>query len=777
MCCHQKPRIFVLSLFVLLCCLGSVSADYDAVSNVHLNVKYGTTSTAAVQTAFEAEIGRQATAAAHTVSTIAWASFPTDFTADGTATCTITYSDWQTETETVSYTVVSPTGYAFATTLSSLSSTSSYNSSNAALLSYVNSQLTLTATGNVFQTAVGTAPIYTAASFSWSNSNTAYVAMGATYTFTQTYNGFPVSRTLTVSQSLTSAPDVDIDYSSCNVSTTTDMSYSIDAGKWTACTANMMIPTTWYGKYVYFYYPANAYHASSNSLCLYIPTKANAPSESLSLTATSYSITINNCWDFDNCEYSVNGTTWSTTTKETLTFNGLSAKTSYTVYVRTKAQSGEYFASTNKSASITTKAAVVNNVDVKYSVSDNVGYADAVASIAPSVTSYTMNGSLKDLDLTTFKSIINTYVKDRSSVESTLVINHYTEDTDQTDVKTINFSLPMAAIKEAIMSGNLEATYHCDFLSIDLSNANLLYLKNKSTYGTLYISTAKISTLNGSKFDWVKNQIANDRPVYKLSVSVGSSSSSTSSAGTAVTYNIPYTLQTGELASNIEVYFVNASSGISTLIDSNYTLASSTVTFSSDAAGYFVISNTGTGKAMSFTDVPSSHWARTYINFCYQQGLIAGVSATQYNTTSPVTRAMVMTLLANLAGADTSTAPTSTAFTDIKVTDWYAASANWAKTQGLVTGTTFNPNGAMTRAEIASTIYTFMGKQGQKLTTSKDLAYTDAKKLPTAVKKAIYYVNSAGIMGGTSTTTFNPTGSVTRAQMATILYRLYDILD
>ncbi|MCI2105889.1 MAG: S-layer homology domain-containing protein [Intestinimonas sp.] len=108
-------------------------------------------------------------------------------------------------------------------------------------------------------------------------------------------------------------------------------------------------------------------------------------------------------------------------------------------------------------------------------------------------------------------------------------------------------------------------------------------------------------------------------------------------------------------------------------------------------------------------------------------------------------------------------------FTDIKAGAWYYDAVKYAYDNGLFEGTsdtTFSPDVPMTRAMLATVLYRMGGTPAVTGTSIfTDVAdgefYTDA----------VVWATENNIVKGTSNTTFDPNASVTREQMAVILYR------
>ena len=101
---------------------------------------------------------------------------------------------------------------------------------------------------------------------------------------------------------------------------------------------------------------------------------------------------------------------------------------------------------------------------------------------------------------------------------------------------------------------------------------------------------------------------------------------------------------------------------------------------------YSTYSNTSVSTVFPFTDVPETRWSYPYIKTLYDAGAISGTSATTFSPAANVTRAQFVTILGRLSGADVSKYP-ATPFCDVPESAWYAPFVNWALANGIVSGT------------------------------------------------------------------------------------------
>ncbi|KRF10045.1 hypothetical protein ASG89_00400 [Paenibacillus sp. Soil766] len=87
-----------------------------------------------------------------------------------------------------------------------------------------------------------------------------------------------------------------------------------------------------------------------------------------------------------------------------------------------------------------------------------------------------------------------------------------------------------------------------------------------------------------------------------------------------------------------------------------------------------------------FHDIPSVHWAAKDIAFVTARKLFEGTGDNMFSSESSMTRAMFTQVLANLESIDASDAASSV-FTDVPSGQWYTGAVNWAAKNGIVGGT------------------------------------------------------------------------------------------
>jgi hypothetical protein len=181
----------------------------------------------------------------------------------------------------------------------------------------------------------------------------------------------------------------------------------------------------------------------------------------------------------------------------------------------------------------------------------------------------------------------------------------------------------------------------------------------------------------------------------------------------------------------------------------------------------------------AFTDVPAGHWAAHDVAVAAAHQITLGTSATTFAPDQTLTRATFVTMLARALGLPTPSS-TTTAFTDVAPSAWYAGTVAAAVQAGLVDGTsatTFSPDLPLTREQMAVLLAraaTYQGKNNPLSSAAAQSAlspFGDAGALDGWAYAATAYAVSAGLVRGEQATTLDPLGTATRAEAAAVLVR------
>ena len=162
--------------------------------------------------------------------------------------------------------------------------------------------------------------------------------------------------------------------------------------------------------------------------------------------------------------------------------------------------------------------------------------------------------------------------------------------------------------------------------------------------------------------------------------------------------------------------------------------------------------------AMTFADVAEGAWYYDAVSYVYANGLMDGVSASEFAPEANMTRAMFWTVLARIDGET------------ITGTSWAEAARAWAMESGVSDGT--DPNGKITREQLVTMLWRFAGEPESAQSLS---GYTDASSVSDWATTAMAWAIEKGVITGMTATTLAPQATATRAQAAAILMRFAEL--
>lgn len=107
-------------------------------------------------------------------------------------------------------------------------------------------------------------------------------------------------------------------------------------------------------------------------------------------------------------------------------------------------------------------------------------------------------------------------------------------------------------------------------------------------------------------------------------------------------------------------------------------------------------------------------------------------------------------------------------FGDVPQNSWFADAVKYVSENKLMNGTSttaFSPNGNMSRAMLATVLYRMSGETAEADSSFRDVSSSSY------YAAAVSWASSEGIVNGTGANAFSPNASVTREQLAAMLYR------
>ena len=317
------------------------------------------------------------------------------------------------------------------------------------------------------------------------------------------------------------------------------------------------------------------------------------------------------------------------------------------------------------------------------------------------------------------------------------------------------------------------ATDH--LVSVNIGLDTLKQLDAASAGGDIILRANKVDALRSTE---VKAAIGT-RPVYDLSLvylSGGKETPITSLNGHTISVRLPYTAAKGEQTGNLYAVYVDDAGKVEWITRSSYDASLKAVVFET---GHFSVYGVGyKNPAPAFTDI-HNHWAADNILFAASRGLLSGTSDTTFSPGTGMTRGMFVTALGRLAGINPDSYQTGK-FTDVKADAYYAPYVNWAAQNGImegVTATTFAPDTNINREQMAVIMANYAKKLGYDLPkTLRAVTFADNAQISSWAKDAVKAMQQVGILAGKANNCFDPKGTATRAEVATVLRRFVKIV-
>ena len=188
--------------------------------------------------------------------------------------------------------------------------------------------------------------------------------------------------------------------------------------------------------------------------------------------------------------------------------------------------------------------------------------------------------------------------------------------------------------------------------------------------------------------------------------------------------------------------------------------------------------NPNTG-ANPFTDVSTSDWFYDDVMFVYENGLMAGTSATTFEPYSNATRVQIAVIFYCLDGSPA--VERKNDFTDVEYgpgTVRYYNAVTWAQQNGIMSGCgggKFGPNDPVTCEQLASIFYCYAKYKGCDVTVAGSLdRFTDKSDLSAWAQEAMKWAVGNGILNGRENNLLDPKGTATRAEIAAMLHRFVE---
>lgn len=181
-----------------------------------------------------------------------------------------------------------------------------------------------------------------------------------------------------------------------------------------------------------------------------------------------------------------------------------------------------------------------------------------------------------------------------------------------------------------------------------------------------------------------------------------------------------------------------------------------------------------------FTDVSDDDWFADGVQYVYQNNLMNGTSATTFSPDSKFTRAMFVTILGRMEGVDPDKYQ-GTPFSDVNGVAWAKPYIQWASEKGIVNGVgdgNFAPNNFITREQYCTILVRYMDNTGKDFLGDPSIipTYPDVDDISTYAITGFIEMASYGLIDDVEGFAL-PKVYMTRADIADLFSRFHDMIE
>lgn len=178
--------------------------------------------------------------------------------------------------------------------------------------------------------------------------------------------------------------------------------------------------------------------------------------------------------------------------------------------------------------------------------------------------------------------------------------------------------------------------------------------------------------------------------------------------------------------------------------------------------------------ASAFADLDLKEWYYDAVIASIDAGYFQGDADGNFYPNKNITRAEFAMIVTRYCGVDANSA-VGAPFTDVPKEEWFYGAVSWAYNNGIINGvsaTEFKPQDPITREQMCKMIgIALENVLGKKLSADGAKTFLDDDKIGTWAKEWVNKCSAEGLITGLDTGCFDPSGQATRAQAATVLIR------
>jgi hypothetical protein len=345
------------------------------------------------------------------------------------------------------------------------------------------------------------------------------------------------------------------------------------------------------------------------------------------------------------------------------------------------------------------------------------------------------------------------------------------ETRKQEGITSVEIIIPIKMLEEIKAKGIERLELTAQFAKIGIANDTI------DTKGLNSMSIV-VKQQNNNELTENQKELVGNNTVYDLklkAIKTDETEQQVINFDKQVEMNIPYELKAGENAEKVTAFYVSGDGELKNK-QGKYDAKSKMVTFEIDREGTYIIKE----NKVEFNDIDKgSEWARKYIEADAAKGIVIGISKDKYEPKRAITRAEFAALLARVLNLKNK--ETTKKFKDVNRDDWYYSTVMTVAQAGLVEGyqnETFRPDVKISRQDMAVMAARALKQYKERTFTegvNSYLDFNDATAISEYAKESIALIVQKKIVEGKYGKMFDPKNNTTRAEVAKIMYTLFNM--
>ncbi|VTR62510.1 Endo-1,4-beta-xylanase A precursor [Actinobacillus pleuropneumoniae] len=342
-----------------------------------------------------------------------------------------------------------------------------------------------------------------------------------------------------------------------------------------------------------------------------------------------------------------------------------------------------------------------------------------------------------------------------------------------------------------LKSSNAAGSYALELPAANLTNQSNLILHISTPYAQLVLTGDMLAGVkeNAGKLlvivsdyagEYRSNEAAGrigNRPIVEVALQLDGEALSWKNAKAPISIAIPYSLQTGEQAVDLQALELMGDSAAA-INGASYDTDKDMLRFSIDHVGVYAI---GGKNPAAFTDLGKHEWAREAIEKLAERGIVKGTSIEKgtFSPANQVTRADFILMLVNMLDLRAEIIST---FADVKPNDYYYDAVSIAKQLGIASGVNevnFAPRDSISRQDAMVMLTRALETTGAikpSASGSTLEGFRDASQIAPYAADSVATMFEYGLVTG-SNGYMKPKSTTSRAEAATFLYRVLQLIE